>query len=144
MSRLNIYLNFPGNAEEAFNFYKSVFGGEFASVMRWENNPGCGDMPSLTEEDKKRIMHIALPIGDGNVLMGSDWPGDFAGQLNPGNNFSVAYSAVSREDADRVFASLSADGKVNMPMDNMFWGSYWGSLTDKFGIQWMVDYAPSH
>lgn len=142
MSRLNIYLNFDSNTEDAFNLYRSIFGGEFATVMRWGDHPNCDGSTSIKEEDKNRIMHIALPIGDGNVLMGSDWPGEFAGKLIKGNNFSIAYSAKSREEADRIFASLSDGGKVNMPMGDMFWGSYWGSLTDKFGVQWMIDFAP--
>ncbi|HXF42734.1 MAG TPA: VOC family protein [Pyrinomonadaceae bacterium] len=145
MSKLNIYLNFPGTAEEAFNFYRSIFGGDFAAVMRWEHAPDdCGDTSALSEAEKKAIMHIALPIGDGNVLMGADWVGEMGGQLNQGNNFSISYNTHSKDEADRVFNALSEGGNIIMPMADMFWGSYWGLLTDKFGIQWMVDYHPEN
>jgi PhnB protein len=135
MPGLNPYLNLSGNAEEAFNFYKSVFGGEFAAVMRWGDNPECGE---LADADKQKIMHIALPTGNGSVLMASDSLESMGQNVTIGNNISVALSPDSREEADRLFSGLSEGGKVEMPLSEVFWG-YFGSLTDKFGIQWLVN-----
>lgn len=132
---MNPYLNFNGNTEEAFNFYKSVFGGDFAVVMRFGDNPQCGEM---SEDDKKRIMHIALPIDGGGMLMATDALESMGQKLNVGNNFYISLSPSTREDADRIFNGLSSDGKVEMPMSDQFWG-YFGSLTDKFGVQWMLN-----
>ena len=135
MTQLNPYLNFNGNAEEAFNHYRSVFGGDFAAVMRWGDNPdACGQFPDL---NKSAIMHIALPVGD-SVIMASDSP---MGPVSEGNNFSVAIGPKSREEADRLFAGLSEGGNVTCPMQEMFWGGYFGSFTDKFGIQWLINYT---
>lgn len=149
MKALNPYLNFNGNAEEVFTFYKSIFGGEFAMLMRFKDIPadvpmdngGCIDGEPAKNEDNL-IMHIALPIGN-NVLMASDVPAQM-GQVTAGTNTSLSISVESKEEADRVFAGLSAGGSVQMPMDIMFWGDYFGMLTDKFGIQWMVNYSESH
>ncbi len=135
MTALNPYLNFNGNTEEVFNFYKSVFGGEFAMLMRFGDTPGCENMP---ETDKNGIMHIALPIGN-NVIMGTDVPKSME-QVTMGTNMSISVSVHSREEADRVYNGLSAGGKATMPMDDMFWGDYYGMLTDKFDIQWMVSF----
>lgn len=135
MPGLNPYLNFNGNAEEAFNFYKSVFGGEFATVMRWADNPQCGEM---ADAEKQKIMHIALPTGNGNVLMASDTLESMGQRFTPGNNFQIAVSPDSREEADQLFAGLSDGGKVEMPMTEVFWG-YFGSFTDKFGVQWLIN-----
>lgn len=132
---MNPYLNFNGNSEEAFNFYKSVFGGDFAVVMRFKDNPQCGDM---TEDDKNRIMHIALPIDGGGMLMATDALESMGQKLKVGNNFYISLSPTSREEADRIFNGLSDGGKVEMPMSEMFWG-YFGSFTDKFGVQWMLN-----
>ena len=132
--QMNPYLNFNGNTEAAFNFYKSVFGGDFAVVMRFGDNPQCGEM---NEADKKRIMHIALPI-DGGMLMATDALESMGQKLTVGNNFYISLSPSTREDADRIFNGLSADGKVEMPMGEQFWG-YFGSFTDKFGVQWMLN-----
>jgi len=140
MTVVNPYLNFNGNTEEAFNFYKSIFGGEFRTVMRFKDNPQCADM---SDADKERIMHIALPIGNNTVLMATDSLESLGQKLTVGNNFYICLSPDSKEEADRLFNELSADGKVEMPIQDMFWGSYWGSLTDKFGVQWMIDYAPN-
>jgi PhnB protein len=133
--QVNPYLNFNGNSEEAFNFYKSVFGGEFATVMRFKDNPQCGD---LTEADKERIMHIALPLNGGGMLMASDALESFGQKLNAGNNFYISLSPASREEADRLFAGLSDGGNVEMPMSDMFWG-YFGCFADRFGVQWMLN-----
>jgi len=136
MPALNPYLNFNGNAEEVFNFYKSVFGGEFATIMRFKEVPK--EYKSPDHEDNK-IMHIALPITGGNVLMGSDVP-EAMGKVTNGNNFNIAISTNSKEEADKLFNGLSADGKVTMPMSDTFWGSYFGMFEDKFGISWMVSF----
>ena len=132
--QMNPYLNFNGNSEEAFNFYKSVFGGDFAVVMRFGDNPQCGE---ISEEDKQRIMHIALPV-DGGMLMASDSLESFGQKLTVGNNFYISLSPETRDEADRLFAGLSDGGKVEMAMSDMFWG-YFGCFADKFGVQWMVN-----
>jgi PhnB protein len=141
MTTVSPYLNFNGNTEEAFNFYKSVFGGEFMAVMRFQDNPQCAEM---SDDDKKRIMHIALPLGDGVVLMGTDALESMGQKLTMGNNFYICISPNSRDEADRLFNGLAADGKVEMPIQDMFWGAYWGSFTDKFGVQWMINYDQRH
>jgi PhnB protein len=135
MNSLNPYLNFNGNTEEVFNFYKGVFGGKFAMLMRFGETPGCEDMP---ETEKNGIMHVALPIGS-SVLMGTDVPKSME-QVTPGTNMSISINVSSREEADRVYNGLSAGGKATMPMNDMFWGDYYGMLTDKFAIQWMISY----
>ena len=139
MSVINPYLNFNGNTEEAFNFYRSVFGGEFASVMRFGEMPGCEEM-QLPEEAKNKIMHVALPISGKNILMGSDSIEGMGPALNFGNNFGIAISPESKDEADRLFAGLSEGGNVTMPLADAFWGGYFGMFTDKFGINWMVNY----
>lgn len=137
MTVVNPYLNFNGNTEEAFNFYKSVFGGEFQTLMRFKDNPECGKM---VESDKERIMHIALPIGKGTVLMATDSLESMGQKLTLGNNFYIALHPESKEEAERLFNGLSAGGKIEMPLQEMFWGALYGSFTDKFGVQWMVNY----
>jgi PhnB protein len=141
MAKINPYLNFAGTTEEAFNFYKSVFGGEFATVMRFGDSPGCDQMP-IAEADKDKIMHIALPIGNDNVLMATDMVESMGPKLEEGNNFSISLSAESREDADRLFNGLAEGGKVEMPLADAFWGAYFGMLQDRFGIRWMVSFDP--
>lgn len=147
MANINPYLNFNGKAEEVFNFYKSIFGGEFATVMRYGDAPGCDEVEGgnkLSESDNNKIMHIALPIGSkGDVLMGSDVP-DSMGQLKQGDNFSISISTDSKEEADRIFNGLAESGKIDMPIGDAFWGSYFGMCADKFGIQWMVSYDPNY
>ena len=139
MTQLNPYLSFDGTAEAAFNFYKSVFGGEFASIMRWRDNPQCEE---FSENDKNGIMHVALPVGD-SVIMGSDSVGAMGPELVAGNNFTVAISPDSREESDRLFNELSAGGEPTMPMQDMFWGGYFGCLKDKFGTPWMINFDPN-
>ncbi len=141
MALINPHINFNGNAEEAFNFYKSVFGGEFAMVMRLK------DMESpenpVAEKDANKIMHIALPIGK-NVLMGNDVP-ESMGPVNENENRSkISVSAASREEADQLFNGLSAGGTVEVPIGDSPWGSYFGMFRDKFGIEWMVDFDPKY
>ncbi|HUR98447.1 MAG TPA: VOC family protein [Pyrinomonadaceae bacterium] len=133
--QMNPYLNFNGNTEDAFNFYKSVFGGDFAVVMRFKDNPQCGEM---SEDDKQRIMHVALPVSGGGVLMGTDSLESLGQKLTVGNNFSISLSPESREEADRIFGALSEGGKVEVAPTEMFWG-YFGCFTDKFGVQWMLN-----
>jgi PhnB protein len=137
MTTVNTYLNFNGNCEEAFNFYKSVFGGEFTYIGRFGEMPE-GDGYTVPEADKNKIMHVSLPIGN-TVLMGSDTGGDWAPTFVQGNNFSVSINTESKEEANRLFNQLSAGGQVGMPMEDTFWGAYFGMLTDKFGINWMVN-----
>ena len=137
MARFNPYLNFNGNTEEAFNFYKSVFGGEFAMVMRFRDFPGNEQMPA---ELLDKIMHIALPIGNGNMLMATDSIESLGQKLVVGNNHYFMLGVDSKEEADDLFAKLSVDGKIEMPLQDTFWGDYYGSFTDQFGIQWMIDY----
>jgi PhnB protein len=135
MALINPHINFNGNAEEAFNFYKSVFGGEFATIMRFKDLP---EHPASQHEAEK-IMHIALTIGP-NVLMGNDVP-EFMGKTNERENRSkISISAESREEADKIFNGLSAGGEVEMPIQDSPWGSYFGMFRDKYGIEWMVDY----
>lgn len=137
MATINPYLNFNGNTEEAFNFYKSVFGGEFAMVMRFKDTPEAGKMPADAAD---KIMHIALPIGNGNVLMATDALESLGQKLTTGNNFYISISTETKEEADRLYNKLSIGGKIEMPIGDAFWGAYFGMFTDKFGVQWMVSY----
>lgn len=141
MPKANVYLTFDGNCEEAFDFYKSVLGGEYPYVGRFKDMPPQEGMPPIPDEMANRIMHISLPIGEDSILMGSDTGGEWAPDLVQGNNFSISVDADSKEDADRLFSGLSAGGNVTMPMADTFWGSYFGMCTDKFGINWMVSYS---
>jgi PhnB protein len=141
MALINPHINFNGNAEEAFHFYKSVFGGEFAMIMRFK------DMSSpenpVSENEANKIMHIALPIGK-NILMANDVP-ESMGRVNENENRSkIAISAESKEEADHLFNGLSAGGNIEMPINNSPWGSYFGMFRDKFGIEWMVDFDPKY
>ena len=137
MATLNPYLNFDGNTEEAFNFYKSVFGGEFLSVNRFRNVPGLEHIP---EEEKDKIMHIALPIGKGNVLMATDTLKSFGHKLEKGNNISLSLFPESEQETETLFKALSEGGTVDQPLEKAVWGAYFGMVTDKFGIRWMLNY----
>ena len=139
MTRVNAYLTFLGNCEEAFNFYKSIFGGEFTYVGRFKDMPPQEGV-KLSEEDLNKIMHISLPISKETILMGSDSGGEWAPKTIVGNNISLSITAGSKADADRFFSSLSKGGQVTMPIDQTFWGDYFGMCTDKFGINWMVSF----
>ena len=141
MTTVNIYLAFNGNCEEAFNFYKSVFGGEFPYLGRFNEMPPQEGCPPISGEDAEKIMHVSLPISKETVLMGSDNVGEAASQLVIGNNFSVSVNTDGKEEASRLFAALSEGGKVLMPLADTFWGDYFGMLTDKFGINWMVSFG---
>ncbi|MGV4413458.1 VOC family protein [Chryseobacterium sp. T1] len=138
MAKLNSYLNFDGTAEEAFNFYKSVFGGEFLGKIYKIGN--ATEIENISEEDQNRVMHIALPIG-GDLLMGSDIIPSMGQRLEKGNNQYVSIFPEDREEARRIFDALSADGIIEMPLEDQFWGDYYGSFQDKFGIRWMINYS---
>ena len=139
MTTVNIYLTFNGNCEEAFNFYKSVFGGEFPYVGRYKDMPSDGGKKPDPKEEN-RIMHMSLPISKETMLMGSDTGGEWASSFSKGNNFSISINTDSKGEADRLFNGLSAGGQVAMPMDKTFWGDYFGVFADKFGINWMVSF----
>ena len=140
MARVSTYLNFPRNTEEAFNFYKSVFGGEFlGKINRMGDVPPQEGVPPLAEEDKNLVMHVALPILGGHVLMGTDATESMGHRLNFGNNIYINLEPDTREETDRLFAQLSDGGKIEMQPQEMFWGDYFGSCTDKYGIQWMFN-----
>lgn len=142
MAQINPYIHFNGNAEEAFTFYKSVFGGEFAMVVRFKDL--SGPESPFSENEANKIMHIALPIGNSSVLMGSDTP-EFMGKHNENETRSkISISAESKEEADKLFNGLSAGGNAEMPIADSPWGSYFGMFRDKYGIEWMVDFDPRH
>jgi PhnB protein len=142
MALINPYLNFNGNSEEAFNFYKSVFGGEFALIIRFKEMQSPEH--TVSEPDENKIMHIALPIGKGNVLMATDFLESMGQKMVEGNRYSVSISAESKEEANKLFNGLSAGGKIEVPIADSPWGSYFGLFKDKFGIQWMVDFDPKY
>ena len=135
---LNMHLTFDGNCREAFDFYRSVFGGEFTEMQTYANGP-----PELSQVDgaEDLVMHVSLPMG-ASVLLGADGSPESVPTLVVGNNFSISVEGQSREHCDDVFAKLSADDRVTGPLKNMFWGAYFGSCTNRFGINWMVHYHP--
>ena len=137
---LNTYLHFGDNCREAFEFYRSLFGGEFSWMATFGDGPA--DMPPVPDSEKGLIMHVSLQVGD-SVLMGSDSTSAFGPPPNVGNNYSITINADSREETDRLFAGLSDGGNVAMPPQDMFWGAYFGMCTDKFGVNWMVNYEVS-
>ena len=136
MSVVNPYLTFDGNCSEAFDFYRSVFGGEFATVMRFSEMPGGSP---IAESLADRVMHIAMPIGT-SVLMGSDTMPEMGPPFVPGNNFTVAVGPESEDETRRIFDGLASGGITTMPLNSTFWGALFGMLTDKFGVQWMVNF----
>ena len=140
MLTVNSYITFNGNCEEAFLFYKSVFGGEFPYIGKFKDMPAAedGGCTQVSEKEANRIMHVSLPIGN-TILMGSDST-EQSGDVKFGGNFSVSVNVESTEEADRIFNGLSEGGNVFMPMDKTFWGAYFGMFTDKFGINWMVNF----
>src|SRR5690606_25457966 len=131
MATVNVYLNFKGNCEEAFNLYRSVFGGDFPYVGRFNEMPADGSY-SVSPEDSHKIMHISLPISQETMLMGSDTIGEWSNGFVAGNNFSISINANDRAEGERLFNGLSAGGQVTMPMTDTFWGAYYGMFTDKF------------
>ncbi|MEZ4945883.1 MAG: VOC family protein [Cyclobacteriaceae bacterium] len=141
MSSVSTYLNFNRNTEEAFNFYKSVFGGEFLGqgIMRMGDIPPQDGMPPMEEEDKKLVMHVELRILNSHTLMGTDAPESMGFKLNKGNNVYINLMPDTRKETKQLFDALSAGGQVTMDLQDMFWGDYYGSCTDKFGVQWMFN-----
>ncbi len=141
MAQINPHINFNGNAEEAFTFYKSVFGGEFLKIIRFKDISSPEFL--IAENEASKIMHIALPIGK-NILMANDVP-EIMGRTNENENRSkISISAESREEADKLFSKLSVGGNIEVPICNSPWGSYFGMFRDKYGIEWMVDFDPEH
>jgi PhnB protein len=137
MATMNIYLNFNGVTEEAFNFYQSVLGGEFTMVQRFKDVEGMSD---LSEEDGEKIMHMSLPIGN-NILMGTDTLESMGQSVTMGTNAYISLNVDSKEEADRLYYGLSEGGKIEMELADMFWGSYFGAFADRYGVQWMIDYG---
>ncbi|MEZ4648232.1 MAG: VOC family protein [Candidatus Eisenbacteria bacterium] len=141
MSSVSTYLNFNGNTAEAFDFYKSVFGTEFAGpMMRMSDLPPMEGMPPVAEADKNMVMHVALPILGGHMLMGTDTSESCGGRIaNFGNNVHISLQPDTRQETERLFSALGDGGTVTMPLADMFWGDYFGSLTDRFGVHWMFN-----
>lgn len=138
MITLNPYLNFQGNTEEAFLFYKSVFGGEFTAFQRFSDIPGAAD--SMPEGDKHKLMHVALPISEACVLMGTDALESAGHRVTFGNNISLSIDTQSEAHANQLYAALSQNGVAQMPMEKTFWGAYFGMCDDQFGVKWMINY----
>lgn len=141
MAQVGTYLNFHRNTEEAFLFYQSVFGGEFSrgGLMRYKDVPPSDGMPPIAEEDKNLVMHVELPILGGHILMGTDAPESMGFVIQPGNNFQIDLEPDTRTETKQLFDALSVGGTVTSELKDMFWGSYYGALTDRFGIQWMFN-----
>jgi PhnB protein len=140
MARVSTYLNFPGTTEQAFAFYRSVFGGQFHGPMhRFGEAPAAPGQPPLSEADKHLVMHVELPILGGHVLMGTDAPASMGFSVVHGNSVHINLEPDTRAETDRLFRALSVGAKVDMPLQDMFWGAYFGSLTDRFGIHWMFN-----
>lgn len=140
MARVSTYLNFARETEAAFTFYRSVFQTEFAGpIMRFTDGPPCPGAPALAPEDQRLVLHVALPTLGGHVIMGSDSPASMGFTVTVGNNVTINLEPDTRAETDRLFAALGVDGKVEMPLQEMFWGAYWGTLTDKFGVRWMFN-----
>lgn len=142
MARVSTYLNFPRTTEEAFNFYKTVFGTEFhGNISRFGDIPPSEEMPPLLEEDKHLVMNIALPIIAGHIIMGTDACESMGFKLTQGNNVYITLDPDTKEETDRLFKQLSDGGTIEQEMQDMFWGDYYGSLKDKFGVQWMFNFT---
>ena len=144
MAQTSTYLNFTRNTEEAFTFYKSVFGTEFVGgISRFGDIPAQEGQPEMSEDDKQLVMNVQLPILGGHLLMGTDAPESMGFQLNQGNNVYICLDPDTRAEADSLFAALSAGGTVTAPLEEAFWGDYFGSLVDRFGVQWMINCTSS-
>lgn len=142
MAKVSTYLNFPNKTEAAFNFYRSVFGGEFiGGISRFSDIPPSDGMPPIAEADKNLVMHIVLPILGGHHLMGTDAPESMGFSVNFGNNVYLNLEPDTRAETKQLFDALSADGTVEQELQDMFWGDYYGSCKDKFGVQWMFNCA---
>jgi len=142
MARTSTYLNFPGNTEKAFMFYQSVFGGNFiGGINRFGDIPPQPNQPPLAEADKKMVMHIELAITGGHILMGTDAPESMGFKVNYGNNMYINLEPDTKLETEKLYKALSIGGKVEMPLQDMFWGAYFGSCTDQFGVHWMFNCA---
>jgi PhnB protein len=142
MARVSTYLNFPRTTEQAFNFYRKVFGGDFTRPpQRFDQVPAAPGQPPLAEADKQLVMHVELAILGGHVLMGTDAPESMGFTVTPGNNMYINLEPDTRAMTKRLFEALSSEGKVEAPLREMFWGGYYGSLTDRFGVRWMFNCA---
>ncbi len=142
MARVSTYLNFPRNTEDAFNFYKSVFGGEFnGGIHRFSDIPVADGMPPIPDADKNLVMHVELPITGGHILMGTDAPESMGFNVVFGNSTHINLEPDTKEETQRLFKGLSEGGKVTMELQDMFWGAYFGSCIDKYGISWMFNCA---
>ncbi len=142
MAKVSTYLNFSRNTEEAFNFYKSVFGTEFiGDIARFGDIPPSENMPPISEADKNLVMHVALPILGGHVLMGTDAPESMSFRIDYGNNVYINLEPDTRKETRRLFDVLASEGKIEQDLQDMFWGAYYGSCTDKFGVHWMFNCA---
>ena len=140
MARVTTYLNFAGTTEEAFLFYKSVFKTEFVTpLMRFGDSPPCPDQPAMPADQARMVMHVSLPILAGHVFMGTDAPESMGFKLTQGNNVYINLEPDTRADTDRLYAALGEGGKAEQPLQEMFWGAYWGTLTDRFGVHWMFN-----
>jgi len=140
MATVNVYLTFDGNCEDAFNFYRSVFGGDFAYIGKFNEMPQQEVQPAMNEADGNKVMHVMLPISKETCLMGSDTGGEWAASFKQGNNYSISINADSKAEADKLFEGLSTVGQITLPMNHTFWGAYFGMFTDQFGINWMVNF----
>lgn len=138
--KIHSYLNFEGKTEEAFRFYEKVLGGKLTEIHRFGSMPAQGGF-ELTADQKKLVMHVGLQLPDGQMIMGSDMLPGMGPRRVEGNNFSLSVHPASRQEADRIFSALAEGGTITMPMADQFWGDYFGSLTDRFGINWMVNYS---
>jgi PhnB protein len=142
MAKVSTYLNFARSTEEAFTFYKSVFKTEFSTpIMRFQDGPPCPGQPPMTDADKNLVMHVALPTLGGHLLLGSDCPESMGHKLNVGNNIYINLEPDTRAETDRLFKALSEGAKIEMALQDMFWGAYWGCLVDRFGVKWMFNCA---
>lgn len=140
MASVNTYLNFPGTTEEAFGFYRSVFGGDFnGPIHRMGDAPPMPGQPPLSDADKRLVMHVELPILGGHLLMGTDATESMGFKLVAGNNVHISLQTDTRSQTEQLFNALAAGGSVQMPLQDMFWGAYYGSLRDRFGVQWMLN-----
>ena len=138
MATFNPYLNFAGNTEQAFEFYKSVFGGEFSNLTRFKDTP---EGAKLSPKEREKIMHVSLPIGNGTVLMATDALESMGHKLTTGNNFNISVETDSKEEAKRIYDRLSAGGKIEQPLQDTFWGAHFGMFADKYGTRWMISYT---
>jgi len=141
MAIVSTYLNFPRKTEEAFLFYKSVFGGDFVrgGIRRFGDFPAPEGIPPMAEEDKNLVMHVELPIVNGHLIMGTDAPESMGFTVNKGNNIHISLETDTKAESDKLFAALSAGGEITQALQDMFWGSYYGSCVDKYGVQWMIN-----